>query len=283
MRAKGVRVFLPARTVLAGVDGSEQSERCAEWATAEAALLGASLHLVLAYDTAHRREWADELVRGVAARCRAAEPELHVRAQAVPGNPAEDLVARSAEAALVVVGSRGRGAIRDALLGSVSTAVATSAGCPAVVVRGAGEPGPGPVVVGLDLSPASRPALHFAFDCADRRGRELVAVQALPDAYFLPAILDDAERRRHQEDAEEQVSGQLAVWREHYPDVVVRRIATDQHPVESLCEQARGARLLVVGHRSRSTPARPGSVALGVLHHSPCPVAVVGDQVGLDW
>lgn len=276
-------MFLPAKTVLAGVDGSERSRRSAAWATAEAAQLGASLHLVLAYDSAHRKTWADESVRGVASECRSAEPELHVRAQAVQADAAEDLVARSAGAALVVVGSRGRGAIRDALLGSVSTAVATRAGCPVVVVRGTGDPGPGPVVVGLDLSPASRPALHFAFDCANRHGRELVAVQALPDAYFLPAILGDAERRLHQQDAEQQVSGQLAVWREHYPDVVVRRIATDQDPVEALDEQARGARLLVVGHRSRSTSTRPGSVALGALHHSPCPVAVVGDQVGLDW
>ncbi|WP_309501037.1 universal stress protein [Saccharopolyspora gloriosae] len=274
-------MFLPAKTVLAGVDGSEQSRRAAAWAAAEAAPLGASLELVLAYDSAHYRTRADELVRGLAAECREANPDLHVRAQAVLGDPAESLVARTSEVALAVVGSRGRGAIRGALLGSVSTAVATHAGCPVTVVRGADELGPGPVVVGLDLSPATRPALHFAFDCADRHGRELVVVQALPDAYFLPAILGDAERRLHQEDAEEQVSGLLAVWREHYPEVVVHRVATDQQPVEALCEQARGARLLVVGHRSRNTAPRQGSVALGTLHHSPCPVGVVGDQVEL--
>ncbi|MCA1188571.1 MULTISPECIES: universal stress protein [unclassified Saccharopolyspora] len=275
-------MFLPAKTVLVGVDGSQHSSRAARWAAAEAARLGASLHLVLAHDAAHR-DRAEEQVREIAVECRAAEPDLHVRAQAVTADPAEDLVARSADAALLVVGSRGRGAVRDALLGSVSTAVATHAGCPVVVVRG--EPrGSGPVVVGLDLSPTSRPALHFAFDRADRGGAELVVAQALPDAFFLPSILEDPERQRLQEDAEQQVGGQLAGWRERYPEVVVRRVATDQHPVEALCSQAVGARLLVVGHRSRSAAAtRLGSVALGSLHHSPCPVAVVGDQVDLDW
>jgi nucleotide-binding universal stress UspA family protein len=40
---------------------------------------------------------------------------------------------------VVVVGSRGRGAIRRALLGSVSTYVVNNAPCPVLVVRGGGR------------------------------------------------------------------------------------------------------------------------------------------------
>ena len=75
-------MFLTAKTVLVGVDGSRHSSRAAVWAAAEAARLGASLHLVLAHDTAHRVR-AEQQVREIAAECRTAEPDLHVRAQAV--------------------------------------------------------------------------------------------------------------------------------------------------------------------------------------------------------
>jgi nucleotide-binding universal stress UspA family protein len=57
------------------------------------------------------------------------------------GAPGAVLCARAKEldADVVVVGSRGRGAIRRALLGSVSTYVAHNAPCPVLVVRaGAG-------------------------------------------------------------------------------------------------------------------------------------------------
>ncbi|MFR9728411.1 universal stress protein [Saccharopolyspora sp. MS10] len=275
-------MFLPARTVLAAVDGSEPASRAAGWAAAEAASLRASLQLVRFYEAESRRSQAEESVRAIAGDCRIADPELHVRARAIRGDPARELVARSREASLLVLGSRGHGAVHDVLLGSVSAAAASGAGCPAVVVRGTGSAGPGPVVVGLDLSPESRPALHFAFDSADRRDRELLVVQALPEAYFLPSVLGDPQRRSIQEEAESRIGAQLTVWQEHYPEVRVRRIATDQHPVEALCEQAEGARLLVVGHRSQRGP-RLGSVALGALHRAPCPVAVVGDHVGPSW
>jgi hypothetical protein len=43
-------------------------------------------------------------------------------------------LARNLDAALIVVGSRGRGAVRAALLGSFSTSVLANASCPVVVV-----------------------------------------------------------------------------------------------------------------------------------------------------
>jgi nucleotide-binding universal stress UspA family protein len=49
--------------------------------------------------------------------------------------PAAALVARSRGAGLVVVGSRGRGTVRGALLGSVSQAVLQHADAPVAVVR----------------------------------------------------------------------------------------------------------------------------------------------------
>ncbi|MFC7656788.1 universal stress protein [Pseudonocardia benzenivorans] len=50
-------------------------------------------------------------------------------------NAAATLVEMSVGAQLVVVGSRGRGALRGALLGSVGQALLRHASCPVAVVR----------------------------------------------------------------------------------------------------------------------------------------------------
>ena len=60
-------------------------------------------------------------------------PEVEKRL--VEGDPAESLVAEAEGADLVVVGSRGRGGLTSALLGSVSGHVVHHAGCPVVVVK----------------------------------------------------------------------------------------------------------------------------------------------------
>jgi nucleotide-binding universal stress UspA family protein len=66
----------------------------------------------------------------------AEEEELQdVDLRATVGDAANSIVAvaRELEAALIVIGSHGRG-LRSAVLGSVSHAVATSANCPVVIV-----------------------------------------------------------------------------------------------------------------------------------------------------
>jgi nucleotide-binding universal stress UspA family protein len=62
-------------------------------------------------------------------------PDVTVRAEVVPGHPVRLLRDVSERAALVVVGSRGRGGFASLLLGSVSTGVLHRARCPVVVVR----------------------------------------------------------------------------------------------------------------------------------------------------
>jgi len=74
------------------------------------------------------------------------------------------LVAHGAQAGLIVVGTRGRGAVADNLLGSVSTHVAAHATAPVAIVPPTAPitDSPNRVVVGVDGSPNSIAALSWA-------------------------------------------------------------------------------------------------------------------------
>jgi nucleotide-binding universal stress UspA family protein len=74
----------------------------------------------------------------------AAEHDVDAKAELLAGLPADEIVAYadSLDADLIVLGSRGRGAIATALLGSVSRCVLHEARRPVLVVRGAHVPEP---------------------------------------------------------------------------------------------------------------------------------------------
>jgi nucleotide-binding universal stress UspA family protein len=275
----------PTAPVLVGVDGSEESLAAAVWAAAEADLLHASLHIVVANDDPVRDDYATAVARQAAHQCRAQAPSLAVTYEVVRDHPAEVLLARSHRARLIVVGTRGHGRVMAALLGSISTAVAYHAVCPVIVVPGNRlTAATAPVVVGLDGSIASQAALQFAFDVAAARHTELTAVHTWrePVAEY-PMMVADAiagppsESERIERVVEQSLAQQLSGWDKKYPDVPVRLVAREGHPVDVLCGLAEEAHLLVVGHRGRGGFAglMLGSVAAGVLHHARQPVAVI--------
>lgn len=95
-------------------------------------------------DTEVDRAWALAEQDGTAALQRtveglgAAAPVEQVTRSGDAG-PAICRLAEEVEADVIVVGSRGRGALKRALLGSVSTHVTNNAPCPVVVVRAGTE------------------------------------------------------------------------------------------------------------------------------------------------
>jgi nucleotide-binding universal stress UspA family protein len=133
--------------VVAGVDGSGGSKTALTYAFEEARLRGSRLRAVYAWqipmhaytpevsvklnkaEHAHRR-----YARGVLAAWQERYPEVKVELDVVRAHPVTALVEASTRADLVVVGSRGRGAI-GALVGSVSRGVLHHAHCPVAVVR----------------------------------------------------------------------------------------------------------------------------------------------------
>lgn len=134
------------RPVVVGVDGSEASLEAADWAADEARFRRTRLrvvHVNFWNDTALAIPGFEEEARQQAgvledalARIRATHPDVEVEGRALEPPTVPALVAESAEAALLVVGSRGRGAVRGLLLGSVSHECVQHAHCSVLVVRG---------------------------------------------------------------------------------------------------------------------------------------------------
>lgn len=139
------------KTILVGVDGSPGSRVALTWAAAEAAEHGADLVALDVWEpsllppmgsgTVSGRErgdsgqGAEENLLKVIKEELGENPPVLVRPRVKHGNPAEVLIEESADADLLVVGTRGRGGFTGLVLGSVSQHVAAYAKCPVTVVR----------------------------------------------------------------------------------------------------------------------------------------------------
>ncbi len=132
--------------VLVGIDGSPVSEAATAVAFEEASRRGVdliALHVwsdFAIYDMpdtelAAVQPQADEALSERLAGWQERYPDVRVRPIVALNRPVHQLLERSDEAQLTVVGSHGRGGFAGMLLGSVSLAVAESARVPVVVVR----------------------------------------------------------------------------------------------------------------------------------------------------
>jgi len=140
------------KTILVGVDGSPSSRTALSWAAAEAAEHQADLVVLNVWErelllppigsgsvpqneVPDAGELAAENLIKVIKDELGEDPPVLVQPRIKPGNPAEVLIEESADAALLVVGTRGRGGFAGLVLGSVSQHVAAYAKCPVAVIR----------------------------------------------------------------------------------------------------------------------------------------------------
>lgn len=271
-----------SKPVLAGVDVLPQSAEAALWAATEARLRRADLHLVLVNDNPAMDDELRAVLREVATRCRHRHPEVRVSEQIARGQVAGELVHRSADAQLLVLGSQ-HGLQEPAdWMGAASTAVATRARCPVTVVHTPHtEFTGGPIVVGFDDSQPSGLALRFALDAATRRRTDVLAVLVLRDIQaeytWAEQSTLDIHWTRWRNEALRHLRKQLTEWAEEYPDITVHREVRRGHPIAELSAVSRDAQMLVVGHHGFGgvDSLLMGSVASGVLQHARCPVTVV--------
>src|SRR3954454_3004582 len=163
---------IPRSRVVVGVDGSDGARAALRYAFLAAARRGAALDVVVAYPTGIPWRWnpaidapdVESVRSGLGARADTFGAEVRrptpgvedvpVTVLTAPGAAARVLVDSAEQADLLVVGSRGRGAVRVPLLDGVPLHVLSASPCPAVVVhRGEYDlDANGPVVVGLNDS-----------------------------------------------------------------------------------------------------------------------------------
>ncbi|MDR6864827.1 universal stress protein [Phycicoccus sp. 3266] len=280
--------------IVVGVDESAQSRLALDWAIDEARRRDLPLELVHArpmplrgpaVETAFTRPGVDGVLEDAVARVHSLAPHASVATSGAHGAAAPMLVDASRDATMLVVGARGRGALRSAMLGSTSLDVAAHAHSPVVVVRELSQalPDRPGVVVGIDGSPISEGALGEAFRQADARGLPLTVVHAWFLDYAgtgLAVLATDAQVTELAQEERSVADDAVARWSARYPGVTVREHVLNAHPVQALVDHSKGAELLVVGTRGRGGFGGLvlGSVSQGVLHHAHCPVMVVRSQ-----
>lgn len=303
------------RNVVVGYDGSKESKDGIRWAAAVANRREAPLRVVSAtgvnpeHTAAYRagvaagsKQRAITLAREGAERAQAAAA-VDVEAVGVEQGATAALVNESENADLVVLGSRGRGRLRGALLGSHAFSVAMHAHCPVAVVRGSERPLPSeehPIVVGVDGSQSSVNAVNEAAKLASETGATLKIVSAYDTSFrgawiianypANPATDGEVWQRREfdvdldgtsvdalQSEVAQYVQEAADQACANYPDITIEMYLVAGRPERALVDVAEDASLIVVGARGRGDFASLllGSVTRDLIHHADCAVYLV--------
>src|ERR671921_350825 len=177
--------IFPTRILFAS-DASEDSELAATTAAGLAKITRSELHILHIAPAfpdyfepsdpgpgpteREGRRILDEQVNKIE-NVRGAVAQSHLRM----GGAAEEVIelAEELQTALIVLGSRGRGRIRRALMGSVSDSVVHHAHCPVLVVRWKPVVFPAKILLATDGSEEADLAAQSAADLAARTGSEL--------------------------------------------------------------------------------------------------------------
>lgn len=272
--------------IIAGYDGSEDSEVGLAWALATASRTGRPLRVVVVADTSdtfapeawpvikqHARETLNRAEKRLA-EAGAADATVQV----VEGPASHQLRELAGPDDLLVVGSLGHGRLGGALVGSVGAYLIRHAACPVVIARPVPDQEARQITVGLDGSDASLLALGWAARFARATGCEDVVAlhgfRGTPEGGLGADTGDELSRRvdRAQRD--------LRAWVAVAPLLPTPEVRTEAVAVPAgklLVDVSRHSALIVVGARGHSgvVGVLLGSVVDDVVAHAHCPVVVV--------
>lgn len=282
--------------VVVGYDGSPASQRALVWAAEVSRALGDALKIIHAVEldlVPSRRGYslrplnpslemvAETMVGGPSTWPGTPLARSRVRAVHAFGGPAAELVDASMTADLVVLGTRGRGRTRSALIGSVSSAVAARAYCPVVVLHDLSHhaqegrrdvPVPGPE---CEVVCAVTPGTGSAH--ADRIERIVGAAARLAAGCSAPLRLVTVAAPSADTPgsaASPYATDTLAL---SHPGLVVTTQTLEGDPVEMLTLTSRNCGLLVIGapHTGGMAAVLVGTPAYRIIHDATCPVMLV--------
>lgn len=281
----------PQPRIVVGVDGSTDSQTALEWAADPEKGLG-NIEIVTAYSVGPMfdglglappayqpeifREAAEQRAQTV---IRAVDPALLENHRVAPTYAGRMLVEASADAELIVVGCRGRGALTSALLGSIGSFCVKHAMSPvAIVPEGVRTIGAlRRVVVGVDGSDTSKRAVRWALDHVAASGT-VVATSTFPTMSYAFSAADSTESDLFLETTEmTREAVQAVATAEEMDRVEVVVVAGD--PRLELRKVAEGADALVLGARGTRgvTYLLLGSVATALAHQPILPTVVLPD------
>jgi len=230
----------PSQSVVVGIDGSQAALDAATWAVAEAVNLGVPLRLVYVSVAKHTCRSRVDAVSSGAEHAESAlyraEMTVHdmgkpiqIETAIVRGRPDCVLTDEARRAALVCVGSEGKGPCARMPLGATAAALVKHAHCPVAIVRSGGAPqtGPGWIAAVRNDEPDNDAVVHRAME----EGRLRKA----------PVLLIDTR---------------LDSWIRRYPDVHVQTVAARRGGTRPIENHSDSIQLAVVGSADAEHVAR---------------------------
>jgi len=275
-------------TYYIGVDGSGPSRAALRWGVRRASERGAAVVLVNTVDdewglvgrdaAAEAERQARELLAEESARVDALHTGVSLTTRIVHGGTAWELAKLPSPEDLLIVGTHKTGFLRGRVLGSRSVQIASAARCSVAIVPDTTLESRHDVVVGIDGSEGSLPAVQMGAQEADRLDQDLLLVYA-------PHTLQRAESNRadsrsdSSDDRSPQTAGLMsraaAVAAATSSRITVRRRVAHRDPAEALLDASFDAALLILGVSARhGDSSLIGSVTHDVLMNINVPVLI---------
>ena len=281
--------------IAVGVDGSEASRAATRWAAREAQRRGCGLRIVHVYNdyiapigfygvgylpsSLETQAVTKGIMDAATQEARRTLSAELIETVVLEGDRRAGLIQIAARTAMMVLGDGPRDVLDRVFTGTVTTAVASHATAPVVVVPDTWQDETGDaVVVGIKDYDTAETVVAASLDVASARSARLVVLHAWHAlSGYDDAIAAHTEAPHWESQAKSALQGVVdrAVERTAHPtDVEVRVV--HGHPASVLAQASADAGLLLVARRAHGFPfGRLGATGRSLLHRSHCPVMVL--------